>query len=192
MRCAPGFSLDPLLFCIFIDGRPLYITNNNVFCDLFTDNSCIYACGADLQSVQSFLQECLDDVLKWCNQHRMVIHPQKPQSMVLAQGQKRQFKPLTLNATLGKNPVEQVGEHRVLSVVIDDELKWQPDLDSICKHLSRNLFLLNQLKHDVDSDARKIFFQAHLLSHINYASAFWNGASEVHLKKKKKKVQPSS
>ena len=35
----------------------------------------------------------------------------------------------------------------------------------------------------MDSDARKIFFQAHLLSHINYASTVWSGASEVHLKK---------
>ena len=29
----------------------------------------------------------------------------------------------------------------------------------------------------------KSFFQAHLLSHINYASTVWSGASEVHLKK---------
>ena len=43
--------------------------------------------------------------------------------------------------------------------------------------------LLSQLRHYVDSDARKIFLQAHLLSHINYASTVWNGASEVHLKK---------
>ena len=35
----------------------------------------------------------------------------------------------------------------------------------------------------MDSDARKIFFQAHLLSHINYASTVWSGTSEVHLKK---------
>ena len=54
---------------------------------------------------------------------------------------------------------------------------------NICKHLSKNLFLLSQLRHYVDSDARKIVFQAHLLSDINYASTVWSGASEVHLKK---------
>ena len=45
--------------------------------------------------------------------------------------------------------------------------------DNICKHLFKNLFLLSRLGRYVDSDARKIFFQAHLLSHINYASSVW-------------------
>ena len=58
-------------------------------------------------------------------------------------------------------------------------------------HLSKNLFLLSHLRHYVDSDARNKTKQKsnnnkkskHLFSHINYASAVWSGASEVHLKK---------
>ena len=103
--------------------------------------------------------------------------------MVLTTRQKLQRGPLTLNLTLGKSPVEQVREHRVLGVITDEELKWQSHVDNICKHLSKNVFLLSQVRHYVDSDARKIFFHAHLLSHINYASTVWSGASEVHLKK---------
>ena len=51
--------LDPLLFCIFINDLPLNITNDNVACDLFTDDSSIHSCGCDPQSVQTFLQEGL-------------------------------------------------------------------------------------------------------------------------------------
>ena len=79
--------------------------------------------------------------------------------------------------------VQHVREHRVLDVIIDEELKWQSYIDNICKHVSKNLFLLSQLRHYVDSDARNIFFQAHLYLHINYASTVWNGVSEGHLKK---------
>ena len=114
----------------------------------------------------------------------MVIHPHKTKCMVQTTRQKHQRRPLTRNRTLGKNPVQQVREHRLLGVIIDEELKWQSHIDNICKHLSKNLFLLSQLRHYVDSDARrKIFFQAHLLSHINYASTVWSGVREVHLKK---------
>ena len=56
-------------------------------------------------------------------------------------------------------------------------------IDNICKHLSKDLFLLSQLRHYVDGDARKKTLQAHLLSPINYASTVWSGASEVHLQK---------
>ena len=113
----------------------------------------------------------------------MVTHPHKTKCMVLTTRQKHQRRPLTLNLSLGKKPVQQVREHRVLGVIIDEELKWQSHIDNMCKHLFKNLFLLSQLRHYVDSDARKIFFQAHLLSHINYASTVWSGASEVHLKR---------
>ena len=37
---------------------------------------------------------------------------------------------------------------------------------------------------DVSTDCRKMFFKAHILAHINYASTVWSSASEVHLKKK--------
>ena len=37
-------------------------------------------------------------------------------------------------------------------------------------------------------DCRKMFFKAHLLAHINYASTLWSNASEVHIKKNKKKL----
>ena len=57
-------------------------------------------------------------------------------------------------------------------------------IESIHKHLSKNLFLLSQFTHYVDSMPVKYFFQAHLLSHTNYASTVWSGASEIHLKKK--------
>ena len=176
-----GSVLGPLLFCIFINDLPLNITNDNVVCDLFADDNSIHSCGSDLQSVQTSLQEGLHDVSTWCDQNRMVIHPHKTKCMVLTTRQKHQRRPLTLNLTLGKTPVQQVREHRVLGVIIDEELKWQSHIDNVCKHVSKNLFLLSQLRHYVDSDARKIFFQAHLLSHINYASTVWSGASEVHL-----------
>ena len=76
--------------------------------------------------------------------------------MVLTARQRHQRRPVTLNLTLGKSPVQQVREHRVLGVIIDEELKWQSHIDNICKHLAKNLFLLSQLRHYVDSGARKI------------------------------------
>ena len=44
-------------------------------------------------------------------------------------------------------------------------------------------FLLSRLRYYVNVKARKLFYSAHILSHINYASTLWDGCSEVHLKK---------
>ena len=104
--------------------------------------------------------------------------------MVLASRQKHQRKPLMLKLTLGASLIAQVREHRVLGVTLDEELKWLSHIDSACKKFVRNLFLFGQLTHYVSTDCLKMFFNAQLLAHINYASTLWSNASEVHLKKK--------
>ena len=187
-----GSVLGPLLFSIFINDLPLHILNTKVVCDLFADDNSIHSRGTNVESVQHSLQEGLNDVSKWCDQNRMVVHPGKTKSMVLASRQKHQLKPLILNLTLGTNITEQVREHRVLGITIDEELKWQPHIDNICKQVARNLFLLGQLRKYVDIDCRKLFFNAHLMAHINYASTVWSNASEVHLKKTQLPPQTSS
>ena len=108
----------------------------------------------------------------------------KTKSMVLASRQKHQRKPLMLKLTLGANLIEQVREYRVLGVTLDEELKWLSHINSVCKKFAWNLFLLGQLKHFVSIDCRKMFFNAHLLAHINFASTLWSNASVVRLKKK--------
>ena len=103
---------------LFINDLPLNITNDSVVCDLFADDNSFHSCGSDLQLVQTFLQEGLNDVSKWCNQNRMVIPPHKTKCMVLTSRQKHQRRPLTFNLTLEKGPVQQVRKHRVLGVMI--------------------------------------------------------------------------
>ena len=59
--------------------------------------------------------------------------------------QKHQLKPLMLKLTLGTFIVEQVYEHRVLDVTLDEELKRQSRIYNTCKQLAQNLFLLGHL-----------------------------------------------
>ena len=72
-----GSVLGPLLFSIFINDLPLHILNTKVVCDLFADENLIHSCGTNVESVQHSLQEGLNDVSKWCNQNRVVVHPRK-------------------------------------------------------------------------------------------------------------------
>ena len=49
-----------------------------------------------------------------------------------------------------------------------------------CKKLKQ--CLLSQLQHIINIDARKIFDNAHIKPHIDYASVVCDGCGEVHLK----------
>ena len=178
-----GSVLGPLLFCIFINDLPLSISDPLVSCDLFADDTTLHASANNVIHIQNSLQSGLNDISKWCTFNQMIVHLQKTKCMVITSRQKHQIQPLTLNLSIDNNPIEQVHTHKVLGVIIDDELKWGKHIESLSKKLARSIFLLNRLKSYIDSDARKIFFNAHCLSHINYASTVWSCAAQNHLVK---------
>jgi hypothetical protein len=176
-----GSILGPLFFCLFINDLPL-ILNDNVNCDMFADDNSLHSSDKTINQVQNSLQQGLNEVEDWCLKNRVIINPEKTKSMVVTTRQKHQRQKLKLNLTIQSTVIEQVREHKVLGIILDEEMKWQSHINHINKILSRNLFLLSQLKPYVDTDARLTFFYAHCLSHINYASNVWCGASANHIK----------
>ena len=178
-----GSILGPILFSVFINDLPLAITSDKVATDLFADDATIHATDKDINNVNAELQIALGEVSSWCSLNDMVINPSKTEAMVITTRQKHQLRPLLLNITVNDIPVKEVNKHRLLGVVIDKSLSWQNHIEMTCKTLSRHLYVLSQLKHITDENTRRIFYEAHIKSHIDYASTLWDGLSDNIFKK---------
>ncbi|WP_419641917.1 reverse transcriptase domain-containing protein, partial [Thiolapillus sp.] len=174
-----GSILGPLLFCIFINDLPLHITSDSVNCEMFADDTSLNASDKNTATVQNELQKSINEVSDWCDKNAMILHPAKTKSMLLATRQKHQLRPLILNLSLKDNHIEQVHEHRYLGIIIDDEFSWRPHITSTCKTILKNLYLLSQLKHFVDTSKQKLFYYAHISPHLTYASTVWDGCSDI-------------
>ena len=146
-----GSILGPLLFSIYINDLPLHLNNQGVECDLFADDTSIHGADKEIATVSKSLQNALDAVSEWCKTNSMIIHPVKTKSMVIATRQKHQIEPLLLKLNLDGNPIEQVIEHRLLGVTIDNQLRWQTHITNVCKNVSKNLFMLARLKPYIDA-----------------------------------------
>ena len=120
---------------IFINDLPLHITDSKVVCDLFADNS-IHSSGTDVESVQYCLQEGLNDVSKWRYPNRSVIHSERQKPGNSRETKTHQLKPLMLHFTLGTNIADLFREHRVLGVILHEELKWQRHIENLCKQMA--------------------------------------------------------
>ena len=176
-----GSILGPLLFCIFINDLPLSIQNTSVSCDMFVDDNSIHTSSPNLKQLQNTLQISLNSVTNWCTENSMCLNPVKTKCMVITTRQKQQREPLCLQLTVNGDSIEQVNSHKVLGVTIDEELRWHLHIDKLCRSLSRNLYLLRRLKFLVHDNALKLFYAAHCLSLINYASTLWDGAADTHI-----------
>ena len=125
------------------------------------------------------MQDSLDQVSNWCDNNHMVINPIKTKSMTIATRQKHQLSPLPLDLVLNGVKIDQVSEHRLLGITIDNKLRWDSHTNNVCKTVSRRVFLLSKLRYIVDIDTRKLFFNARIKPHIDYASVVWGGCSDV-------------
>ena len=99
------------------------------------------------------------------------------------QKHKHQLKKLTLKLHIKNQQIDQVNQHRVLGVTLDSEFKWLPHLDNVTKTVSRNMYLLSQLRHYSDTDSLLLFYYAHIHTHFCYASNLWDNCAENHFKK---------
>ena len=131
--------------------------------------------------IQKTLQLCLDRISVLCNTSHMLINHVKTKSMVITTQQKRQHSELPWRLLLGS----QNTEHRLLGLIVNNKFRWQALIEHISKSMTKKqqLFLLSHLQHIINIDTRKIFYNAHIKSHIGYASVVWDVCGEVHFKK---------
>ena len=113
----------------------------------------------------------------------MSLNPSKTNYMILTTRQKRQIlssPPVQL--LFGNKQLHEVSEHKLLGVIIDNNLTWGPHIRYLCKSLAKRVYQSAKIKTLLTFHARKTFFKAHIQSRIDYASTLWDSASESLLK----------
>lgn len=173
-----GSILGPLLFNIFINDLPLSLSAANTNCDMFADDTSLHTADKELASVNSKLQSSLNIVQTWCNHNSMVLHPGKTKAIVITTRQKHQRAPLKLSLFMDNAPIEQVAQHTLLGVTIDEQLSWKPHVETMSKTIAKKMYLMSKLAHIIDRKSLIPFYHAHIRSRIDYASTVWDACCE--------------
>ena len=145
---------------------------------MLADDTTLHTSGKNILEIRSNIQDSLDQVSSWCDNNYMVINPIKTKSMTIATRQKYQLSPVPPDLVLNWANIDQVSEHRLLGIIKDNKLRWDSHTN-VCTTDWRRVFVLPKLRYIVDIDTRKLFFKAHIKTHIDYASVVWDGCSDV-------------
>ena len=175
-----GSVLGPILFSIYINDLPLFLT---AICELFADDTALHVNNSKLSNVTASLQENINKLTEWSELNHMCLHPQKTKYMLITTRQKRQnlaydSSPLYIDGTI----VEEAKNHKVLGLTIDNNLSWSDYISTLSNNISKKIFQLSKIKKFLNLHTRKIFFHAYIESLINYASTIWDSASDNILK----------
>ena len=174
-----GSVLGPILFSIYINDLPLYISSP---VELFADDTTIHNQGKTLHALSSHLQQDIDKLTLWADLNHMSLHAQKSKSMLVTTRQKRQNLNKSLTLKVGDRFLEEVTSHKLLGIILDNNLSWAHHVSGLCKKISKKVFQLNRIKHFLDKHTRKLFFHAYIQPDIDFASTCWDGASSACLK----------
>ena len=175
-----GSVLGPLLFSVYVNDLPCFLNDK---CEMFADDTTLHSCDSDPSTLNKKLQDNLEKVIDWTELNHMALNSQKTKCMYVSARQKRQkmqsyFKPLYISQTA----IEEVNSHKILGVILDRDISWHEHTSCLVKRLSAKLFQLSKVKHFLDLHSRKLFFFAHILPIIDYASTLWDNCSDSHLK----------
>ena len=91
---------------------------------MLPDNTTLHTSGKKYSANQKqYMQDILDKVSNWCDNNHMVFKPIKTKSMTIAIRQKHQLSPLPLDLVLRGTKIDEVSEHHLLCITIDNKLR---------------------------------------------------------------------
>ena len=77
---------------------------------------------------------------------------------------------------LDGSTLKRVQSSRFLGITIDEELSWKPHVNNVCNTVSRNIGMINKLKHCFPQPTLKSLYYAIVYPHLNYGVLAWGNA----------------
>ena len=183
-----GSILGPLLFLIYVNDIVncskegefiLYADDTNIFVEGNTMEEVFEKANRVIRQVHRYMQSNLLHInLSKCN--FMYFKPTASRTLNSIIGPS--FTP-TPSLTLNGRDIKQVSETKFLGVIIDENLSWQPHIDSVSRKLASCVGALYRVQDFVPKALHKQLYHALFESHLTYCISVWGGQSFSTLNK---------
>ena len=85
------------------------------------------------------------------------------------------------NIIFNHTAIQKVNSTKFLGVTIDSKLSWKLHIDNICKTVSRNVGVINKLKHFFPTRILLMLYSTLVLPYINNGILAWGNANKSDL-----------
>ena len=170
-----GSVLGPILFLLFINDLPSIFSSFKSI--LFADDSSFYVIGPCLKSLIHQANSDLDKFYQWTLSNRLTVNLDKTKYMIVSNKNPKTLPPLFLNF----DTISRTRYHKILGIVIDQDLSFKEHINQLCIKLSHSFSLLYQLKDFVTINILRNLYYAHVHPHLIYCLPIWGSTYPTHL-----------
>ena len=159
-----GSVLGPLLFLIYINDLNQAIKHSKTF--HFTDDSSLLYSNKSLKKLNSKVNHDLKHLSDWLRANKISLNAKKTEIILFKT--KRKVVSKKLNFRLSGQQLELTKFTKYLGVIIDENLDWNMNINTLCKKLSNSVGIFAKLRHFLDYKTMLSLYYALFHSHITY------------------------
>nr|CAH7768887.1 unnamed protein product [Callosobruchus chinensis] len=170
-----GSVLGPLIFLIFINDLPQYLSHGRIF--LYADDTNIVVSDCSKSGLMDKIDIVTNEFISWCEKNSLIINSSKT---VLLEFYLLPKIPAGPTLSCFGSLIEPSATTTFLGVTIDSHISWHAQIQTVCKKLQKSYFAINTLKNNFNTSSLLEVYYALMYSAISYCIITWGQCSEVH------------
>ena len=174
-----GSILGPLLFIIYVND--IINTSDVLEFILFADDTTILFSHKDIENQISLINTELNEVSNWFKANKLSVNASKTNYMILGTPHMTSVK--QTEVILDNTILDRVQCTKFLGVLIDECLTRKNHIECICKTISRNIGVMNKLKHYVPDRILHTLYCTLVVPYLNYGILIWGNTCKSYLEK---------
>ena len=121
---------------------------------------------------QGNLQDDLDDFVDWTKSSGLKLNPKKCQALEV---NFTKTAPHQADIRIGSDKLPYVDKAKILGVWLQNDLKWQSQIDDMLKKANRRLFMLRSLKRfGFDQEELEVVYKCYVRPVLEYGDVVWH------------------
>lgn len=154
---------------MFING--IFDLKLNGTLTLYADDATVTCFNSDPNVLNRLIQEDIDTIANWFIRNKLTPNADKTHYMIIKQGPSRDLP--DFNITICNKSIDRVNSFKYLGITIQDDLKWNEHVDTICKKIAGAAYVMKRLGNKIDLGIKKSLYFSMINSHLSYCSPVW-------------------
>lgn len=171
-----GSVLGPLLFILYINGISNCLKHCNI--KIFADDTLVYIIADKIEEATQKLNEDLNILFNKLCQNKLKLNVDKTKVMIITN---KKVDRNNVNIYIGSTRLEIEKEIKYLGVIIDDGLKFEANIDHVCKKIGKKVNVLSRLRNELNKSQKEYLYETLIQPHFTYCASILYLSSDTNI-----------